>query len=327
MTWGKTGVAAVVAAGVLLLGACTGSGTPVADGSGAVDSANQQPSGPLLSPFTGQRVRALGRVLAVKIDNTTLGRPQTGLASADIVYVLPMEGGLSRYLAVFSSHDPPSVGPVRSAREEDILLLRQFGRPAFAFSGAQPQLLPVVEHARIVDLYSGKVSGYYRSHSRFTPYNLYATTHILLSQARRASRAHDIGFRFGSAPTGGRVMKSFTVAYPAATFRFQWSSRIKRWLVWTDGSPDRATQHGQLRPATVIIQRTIFRTSRFLERGARPPYAVTTGSGGAVILRNGRAWNVHWSRPNGNAGTTFTLPSGKRMTFAPGQVWVVYTRR
>src|SRR6266571_8699092 len=126
MTWGKTGVAAVVAAGVLLLGACTGSGTPVADGSGAVDSANQQPSGPLLSPFTGQRVRALGRVLAVKIDNTTLGRPQTGLASADIVYVLPMEGGLSRYLAVFSSHDPPSVGPVRSAREEDILLLRQF---------------------------------------------------------------------------------------------------------------------------------------------------------------------------------------------------------
>jgi hypothetical protein len=33
---------------------------------------------------------------------------------------------------------------------------------------------------------------------------------------------------------------------------------------------------------------------------------------------------VHWSRPNLNAGTTFTLPGGKRMQFAPGQVWVVY---
>jgi hypothetical protein len=46
-----------------------------------------------------------------------------------------------------------------------------------------------------------------------------------------------------------------------------------------------------------------------------------------VILRNGRAWNVHWSRPNSSAGTTFTLASGQRMTFATGQVWVVYARK
>jgi hypothetical protein len=326
MFWGKTAVAAVVAAGVLLLGACTGSATPVASSSGAADPA--QPSAkPLRSPFTGQQVRSQGRVLAVKIDNTTLGRPQTGLTYADIIYVLPMEGGLSRYLAVFASHYPPTVGPVRSAREEDLPVLRQFGRPALAFSGAQPALLPVVEHARIVDLYSGKARGYYRSRSRFAPYNLYATTHILLSQASRASRARAIGFRFGPAPTGGRVTKSFTVAYPAATFRFQWSSRVKRWLVWTDGSPDRATQHGQLRPATVVIQRTTIRTSRFRERGARPPYAVTVGSGGAVVLRNGRAWNARWSRPNSNAGTAFTMASGQRMPFATGQVWVVYARK
>ena len=27
--------------------------------------------------------------------------------------------------------------------------------------------------------------------------------------------------------------------------------------------------------------------------------------------------------PSLNSGTTFTLPGGKRMLFAPGQVWVV----
>src|ERR1051326_5264257 len=115
MFWGKTGVAAALAAGVLALGACTGSATSVTSGSGAVDSTQQQGQPPG-SPFTGQRVRSQGRVLAVKIDNTSLGRPQTGLTYADIVYVLPMEGGLSRYMAVFASHYPPSVGPVRSAR-------------------------------------------------------------------------------------------------------------------------------------------------------------------------------------------------------------------
>jgi len=32
---------------------------------------------------------------------------------------------------------------------------------------------------------------------------------------------------------------------------------------------------------------------------------------------------VHWSRPSLNGGTTYTLPNGQRMRFAPGQVWVV----
>ncbi|HEX9030852.1 MAG TPA: DUF3048 domain-containing protein, partial [Streptosporangiaceae bacterium] len=101
----------------------------------------------LTSPFTGEPISALGPELIFKIDNVPQARPPTGLQHADIVYLLPVEGGLSRIFAVFSSHIPPVVGPVRSSREEDIELLRQFGTPAFAFSGAQPRLLPVVEHA------------------------------------------------------------------------------------------------------------------------------------------------------------------------------------
>src|SRR6516225_7952617 len=96
----------------------------------------------LRSPFTGEPVPSLNRVLAVKIDNIVHARPQTGLTRADIVYVLPVEGGLSRVLAIFSSHYPRVIGPVRSAREDDLELLRQFGRPAFAYSGATATLLP-----------------------------------------------------------------------------------------------------------------------------------------------------------------------------------------
>src|SRR5215472_8473200 len=107
----------------------------------------------LRSPFTGEPVPSLQRVLAVKIDNIVNARPQTGLTHADIVYLLPVEGGLRRILAVFSSHVPPVIGPVRSSREDDLELLRQFGRPAFAYSGAAPHLLPFVQRARTVDLY------------------------------------------------------------------------------------------------------------------------------------------------------------------------------
>ena len=279
----------------------------------------------LLSPFTGEPVKKLARVLIVKIDNIVYARPQTGINDADIVYVLPVEGGLTRFMAVFSSHFPPVIGPVRSTRRDDLQLLRQFGRPAFAFSGAQGQLLPVVEKARIVDLYAGIAGGYYRDYQRIAPYNLFASTKILLREARGASKAHNIGFRFGPAPFGGRVTRSETVTYPSAKFSFTWSARKHRWLVSMDGVPAKTSSGIRFSAATVVIQHTVVRKSGFLEYGVPPPFAVSTGHGTAIVLRNGKAYAARWSRPNWNGGTTFTTPSGKRMTFAPGQVWILLT--
>src|SRR5215469_13893228 len=281
--------------------------------------------GPLRSPFTGERVHRLNRVLVVKIGNTFPERPATGLAKADIVYLIPVEGGLSRIMAVFSSHYPRVIGPVRSARQTDRDLLRQFGRPAFAWSGAQPQLQWIVQHAgRIVDLYAGTAGGYFRSFNRPEPYNLYANTPALLREARHASVARNIGFRFGPQPPGGHPKKTRTLSYPAASFRFTWSPRKGRWLVWMDGSPATSVGAGRLSAPTVVIQRVVVGLSRFLEQGPMmPPDAHTVGSGTAVVLRNGEAYHARWSRPSANGGTTFTTDSGKPMTFARGPVWIV----
>lgn len=308
--------AAAIALAVLLVLVFTG------------DSPSAKPVQPpeqvqLFSPFTGEPVTALGPVLAVKIDNIAAARPPTGLTSADLVYVLPVEGGLSRILAVFSSRVPPVIGPVRSAREDDLEVLAQFGRPAFAYSGAAPHLLPFVQRARTVDLYAGRADGYFRDPRRVAPHNLYARAGQLLAQASGASRARDIGFRFGPAPVGGRAIRSFPVSYAAAAFSFSWSASQGRWLVSMDGKPARAAEGGQLSAPTVVVQYTKVRTSRFLEAGSRPPYAESTGSGTAVVLRDGRAYDARWSRPAPDGGTAFTTTSGQPMTFNRGPVWIV----
>jgi Protein of unknown function (DUF3048) N-terminal domain/Protein of unknown function (DUF3048) C-terminal domain len=317
-----TAVSSVVALGLLI------GGYFVLTGSGKKDSASQQTGqsggGQLRSPFTGEPVTALRRELIFKIDNVPQARPPTGLTKADIVYLLPVEGGLSRIFAVFSSHVPPVVGPVRSSREEDIALLRQFGRPAFAFSGAQPHLLPVVEHARIVNLYAGVVGGYFRSPNRVAPYNLYARTSTLLAEAKGASKARDIGFRFGVAPSGGKPLAVYNVGYSSAAFSVRWSAAQHRWLIWMDGRQATAADGTKLGAPTVVVQYTKVGTSKFRELGIRPPYAYTVGSGTAVVLRGGRAYHVHWSRPAADGGTSFTLPDGRPMPFARGQVWVIY---
>src|SRR6266516_8056784 len=228
MMWARHKTLIAVAAAVLLAGLVAGSFIALRHGGQARGAAAPSPSpsaaARLRSPFTGEPVPSLHRVLAVKIDNIVYARPQTGLARADIVYVLPVEGGLSRLMAIFSSRYPPMAGPVRCAREDDLQLLRQFGRPAFAYSGATPRLLPYIHRtARIVDLYAGTTSGYYRHFRRVAPYNLYEHTKQLLKQAPGASKARDIGFRFGPPPADGKATRSASVSYPAASFRFTWS--------------------------------------------------------------------------------------------------------
>ncbi len=326
------GAAAVTALGVTLAVMLSGSPAPPRPAAPSPSrthvTATPHPTatpsrGPLLDPFTGKPARALGPVLAVKIDNIVNARPQTGMQSADIVYVIPVEGGLTRFMAVYSSHIPKVVGPVRSARQSDLDILRQFGRPAFAWSGAAPHLVPFIERSPIVDLYALRVGGYYRAPDRMAPYNLYANARQLIQEAKGASKARDIGFRFGALPADGKSAVSFSVKYPAASYTFRWSSKARRWLAWIDGAPAMATEGGQLGGSTVIIQYTQIATSRFLEYGGRPPYAKSAGSGKAVILRDGKEFTVHWSRPSLEGGTSYTRPDGQRMLFAAGQVWVV----
>ena len=86
-------------------------------------------------------------MLAVKIDNTSAARPRIGLDAADVVYVEPVEGGLTRLLAVFSRKQPAEVGPVRSGRESDVDLVANYGRVALAFSGSSSYTKRILDRA------------------------------------------------------------------------------------------------------------------------------------------------------------------------------------
>ncbi len=312
-------LAAAVACAALLTG-CPGAG----DGDGGGEQNGR-------SPFTGESVAdASAPVLAVKIDNVAAARPQTGLERADIVYVEQVESGLTRLLAVYSSDLPPTVGPVRSARESDIELLRQFGEPALAYSGAQSKLVPVLEASPLHLMPPGEAPGAYsRSADRSAPHNMYLDPRAALREAPDGvSGASDIGFRFGAAPQGGRADTEEAVRFPAVRYAFTWSAEHDRWLVSIDGQEATTTDGGRLGAPTVVVQRVEIRDSRFSDRGGSvSPYSETVGSGEATVLRGGRAYEARWSRPSAESGTGFTTPDGDPMTFAEGQVWVVLAPR
>ncbi|MFD5758896.1 DUF3048 domain-containing protein [Streptomyces mirabilis] len=312
----------VAAAGSLVTGCSSGS-SATDDGRAPAPSRSQvQETAPTRSPSS-----TAGPVLAVKIDNVSAARPQTGLDAADVVYAEQVEGGLSRLMAIFASKLPSTVGPVRSARESDLELLRQFDRPTLAFSGAQHKLLPVIAKAPVhaVSADEGS-SAYYRSASKVAPHNLFLHPKQLMHSAPGAA-ALTTGFHFGAAPAGGSAETSRTVRFPAASFTFAWSASKHRWLVSMDGTPTVTTDGNRVAPATVVVQYVKVRNSKYHDvLGNNTPYTETVGSGTAKVLRDGKVYDVDWKRPTAGDGTDFTTADGAPMNFAKGQVWVVFAK-
>lgn len=269
-----------------------------------------------------------GRVLAVKIDNVRPARPQTGLEAADVVYAEQVEAGLSRLMAVYAGRLPPVIGPVRSARETDLELLRQFDDPALVFSGAQSKLLPLISAAPLRQLSPGKAPGdaYFRGGGKAAPHNLFVRPKALDADPG-AGGLESTGFRFGPRPQGGAPERERTVRFPAARFTFTWSAEQGRWLVSMDGEQARTADGGRLGASTVVVQYVKVRESRFHDRsGNNTPFTETVGSGKARVLRDGRGYEARWERPSPQDGTEFTTADGGRLPFAKGQVWVVYAK-
>jgi hypothetical protein len=304
---------------VLLAAALTVSLTAGCTGHGRDDGAPER------TPAPGHSLAAAGAPLVVKIDNVPGARPQSGLEEADVVYTEQVEGGLSRLMAVYATRLPKTVGPVRSARESDLELLRQFGRPTLAFSGAQRALLPLIGEAPLrAEPPDAAPDAYYRDTARAAPHNLYLRPAALLPGAPGRG-ALTTGFHYGPAPAGGTPAASRTVRYPAARFTFTWSPGRGGWLVAMDGTPTVTAQGARVAAATVVVQYVRVRASEYHDvLGNGTPYTETVGSGKAEVLRDGRSFAATWSRPAAGDGTTFTAADGSRLGFASGQVWVVF---
>lgn len=312
-------LAALTVAGVLvafeIVPSRTGRARPATPAAGPESPESRPPDSPA-------RAAPGPPVLAVKIDNAPAARPPVGLGAADIVYVEPVEGGLSRLVAVYGAREPAVVGPVRSARKTDLQLLAQFDRPALAFSGAAPELLPRIAAAPVVNVSQNRVPGaYFRDGSRTAPHNLFVRP-ARLPQGRGGSAG--AALPFGPAPPGGVPTRQHEVDYRSATMGFTWSPQQQRWLVSMDGAAHVGADGDRMAASTVVIKRVPVRASSITDSAGNPsPFASTVGRGTALVLRDGLAFEVRWSRPSPRARTDYTTAAGVPVAFARGQVWVV----
>ncbi|WBP89966.1 DUF3048 domain-containing protein [Kitasatospora cathayae] len=278
---------------------------------------SREPAPPLpANPL--DNVGTAGNTLAVKIDNVGahIQAIHQGLAQADIVYWVEVEGGQSRLLALYdANHLPALIGPVRSARETDIPLLQQYGHLDFAYSGAISGLLPLLDKADVQNVTPFTDPGAFTNRA-VDP--TFVDPHQIIAKFPSVP-ARSPGFGFGAAPGGGDALGAMAWHLPAASIGVRFNGGT--YDVSLDGHPAWSGT------ATVLVQHVSIVPGRFTDFNAGHPdnevFTRTTGSGRAEVLRDGRVWNVRWSRPDPAAGTSFTLPDGSSMAFATGPVLVV----
>lgn len=262
-------------------------------------------------------------ILAVKIDNTTTGRPQEGLEQADLVFDIPVEGGISRLLALYQSRLPDEIGPVRSVREVDPKLLGPFG-VFLAHSGGNG---PIVDSLRDVAVDLGDPTlgaiAYRRADDRPAPYDLMLAPDAALATVDDPIGAAGSWLSFGEAQTGESARTVEIDSSNRHQVVYGYSAADGGYLRFHGSQPHLAASGDQIVATNVIVLVVEqLDTGRKDSSGAPVPDFDVTGTGDAVVFRDGVALVGRWERGRLTDFFRFFDSSGTEIRLAPGTTWV-----
>ena len=281
---------------------------------------------PGVMPLTGLPGEVPQRPAAVvKIDNGGPARPQTGLNSADIVIEEEVEGGVTRFAAVFHS-TASIVGPVRSARTTDIGIINGFGSPLLLYSGANAVTDTLIRAQPTVQNRSAATSsGYWRRSSRRAPSNLYSDTAPHWATASGGPPPPQFVYRSEGEPVGGVDDSGLTIAYRASHAGWAWDG--SRWLRTQGGRAHMTDGAGQVSAANVVVIETDEVATGLVDSsGATVPEFVFVGEGRATVFTAGRRIEGVWNRPSLADVATLTTGDGAVIKLSPGRTWVELIR-
>jgi hypothetical protein len=320
-----TGAAAVVVAVVGIALALSGGGD--GDGEVADTTTSRGPTTtsetPPIAPLTGlpdpSGATLTRPALSAKIGNNPEARPQTGLEAADVVYEEEVEGGITRFLAVFHSQAPEAFGPIRSARAFDPEILWPI-KGLFAYAGAASRNVPLVRAAPVQsfnETEAGDAMFLDRSFSNGQrPNILFGRPETFWAKATDHTPPQPL-FRYlpeGGEFTGDPVL-AVTVPVGDGGYRptFTWDPDREVWLRSMGGGPHLARSGEQLTTDNVVIQ---------FVPGSGPQTSLI-GEGEVVVLADGMLVRGRWTRPDRDSPTRYVDAAGDDLLLPPGRSWVV----
>ncbi len=264
--------------------------------------------------------------VAVMIDNHVQARPSSGLSRANLVYETEVEGGITRYLAIFAGdQDIDKVGPVRSARPY-FLDWAQGLSALFVHCGGSPAALARLAAGNTKNLNEFYNSQYFeRGQNRTAPHNIFTSSADLKKYLKKQGlrQGKYISWDFKSPASlekrgEGQIIKiPFDKGYQVEWRYNKESNLYTRYLnnrVHSEGDQD-------IKAANIIIH---FTSMEVVDDKLRLRLD-TTGEGNGFICQDGACSPIEW-RKTTTASRTKYYHRDQEIKLNPGTTWIEILR-
>jgi len=305
--------------------ACSGQeATPQATQTAAAPE--QEPICPL-SGVEGSPDEIERPAVAVKIENSPAAYPLSGLGDAEVVFEELVEGGLTRFMAIYHCTDTKKAGPVRSARIVDPPIMSPITR-ILAAAGGNDIVRTALDKAQIVTIDEDTAGNALRRISRpgvTMEHTLYGNTETIRKVGgKKFEQMPQEGiFRFDELPSGGAKARSVTLFFSQADpIVYQWKG--DEWTRSQHGQPFQV-EGGDIEVDNVIIElHKVDLSKRLFDVAGNPSIEIAdpVGSGEALVFRDGRFFEATWSRKAITDRVVYTGEDGEEIALAEGTTWI-----
>ena len=281
---------------------------------------------PIIAPLTGlvdpSGASVTRPALSVKVENTPESRPQGGIDQADVLYEEVVEGNITRFVAIFNSSIPETVGPVRSVRAQDPDIVWPLGG-IFVFSGGAQVNVNAVRAAPVTvvdETIALSVPGAFERNAagqppRSSPHNLYGHGPQLLSMGGDPKPPPAL-FEYLPAdapPVAGTGVLSTRIGFVSGYDpTYTWDPATRTWLRSMNGAPHTVVGGAQIAPTNVVVQFVDFNDGEGHPVGEGALWVFTDG-----VLRVGK-----WVRHDRAQAAKFYDAFGNPLHLRAGRTWV-----
>jgi hypothetical protein len=269
---------------------------------------------PVTDPAVAARV-----AVVVKISNDPGARPQSGLDKADIVFEA-WGAGPTRFATVFQSKDAPNVGPIRSARTQDVDLVGSFNGPVFACSGGNKGAIAAIRSSDLLVLTEGQGPGWRLDKSRHRPHATFNDTASLRlnADAGRPGPQQQFQYRTAGVDAVGEASSGFKLHIEQVRVEWHFDAASNSYLRSQDGNPHKLADGTRVKFDNVVVLWIDYGHS---PADVRSPDGGTIGNGDAVVFTNGKQIPAHWARADRLKPLALTAADGSPILLTPGTTW------
>lgn len=281
--------------------------------------------------LVGKQGEAAPFPLGIIIENLPETRPQYGLSLVSVVYETLVEGGATRFLAVFpgAPEGATKIGPVRSLRSYYAEWVSEY-HAAIAHAGGSPDALRMVIAFTMKDVNAiGHEAMYFvRDHAFAAPHNLFSSGALLSALLRDKGWTKATAFTpwtfKDDMPLEARPADDQYVRVKFSGVAFETEFRYRRatntYARFNAGKPHTDALTGeQLQVKNVVVQIV----PKVLAIGEKGRLTLDVhGTGKALIFVDGGMNVGTWRKADRTGRTEFFFEDGSPAQLNRGQTWV-----